>query len=378
MYSTDTLIDWHKGQGHWQSVPLSDWTDWRWQMRNRLTKKSDFSKYIQLTNEESEGLDIAQTKLSVSVTPHFFNLIDINNPNCPIRKQVIPTIHEGVVQNCENIDPVGEESSMVSPGLVHRYPDRVLFLVTDRCGSYCRYCTRSRLVSNAQGYGFHPNYEQNLNYIKSHPEIRDVLLSGGDPLLLSDDKISFILSELADIPHVEFVRLGSRLPVFLPQRITDSFIHALSTHPNVWMSIHVNHPRECTIELKESCHQLAQAGVPLGNQSVLLKGINDHVDTMKSLIHRLLMMKVRPYYLYQCDLVPGSSHFRTPVSRGIEIIRGLRGSTTGYAIPQFVIDAPGGGGKIPINPDYVERINNGIWYLKNFEGKLFEYQSYEE
>jgi lysine 2,3-aminomutase len=378
MYSTDTLNDWQKGQGFWQSVPSSDWTDWRWQMRNRLANKKDFSNYIRLTDQESKGLDIAQSKLSVSVTPHFFNLIDVDDPNCPIRRQVIPTSDEGVIQDYENIDPVGEESSMVSPGLVHRYPDRVLFLVTDRCGSYCRYCTRSRLVSNAQGYGFHPNYEQNLNYIKSHPEIRDVLLSGGDPLLLSDNKISHILSQLAEIPHVEFVRLGSRLPVFLPQRITDSFIKALSVHPNVWMSIHVNHPKECTIELKEACHRLALAGVPLGNQSVLLKGINDHVDIMKSLIHRLLMMKVRPYYLYQCDLVPGSSHFRTPVSRGIEIIKSLRGSTTGYAIPQFVIDAPGGGGKIPINPNYVERVDKGVWLLKNFEGKLFEYQSFED
>ena len=378
MYSTDTLNDWHEGQGFWQSVPFSDWSDWRWQMRNRLTKKSDFLKYIELTDRESDGLDIAQTKLSVSVTPHFFNLIDANDPNCPIRKQVIPTSNEGVIHDYEDIDPVGEESSMVSPGLVHRYPDRVLFLVTDRCGAYCRYCTRSRLVSNAQGYGFHPNYDQNISYIKSHPEIRDVLLSGGDPLLLSDNKISLILKQLAEIPHVEFVRIGSRLPVFLPQRITDSFINALSAHPNVWMSIHVNHPRECTIELKESCHRLAQAGVPLGNQSVLLKDINDHVDTMKSLIHRLLMMKVRPYYLYQCDLVPGSSHFRTPVSRGIEIIKGIRGSTTGYAVPQFVIDAPGGGGKIPINPDYVERVNKGVWLLKNFEGNFFEYHSYED
>ncbi len=375
MYCTDSLENWHEGQGHWHHVPKSDWNDWKWQLRNRLVSKDDFKKHITLTEDESIGLDISRDKLLVSVTPHFFNLIDINNPNCPIRKQVIPDRSEGVVFDFEDNDPVGEEASMVVPGLVHRYPDRVLFLVTDRCGSYCRYCTRSRLVSNAQGYSFHPNFEQNLEYIRSHTEIRDVLISGGDPLLLSDDKISSLLKELADISHVEFVRIGSRLPVFLPQRITEGLLNALMAYPNLWISIHVNHPVECTLELKEACHKLSRNGIPLGNQSVLLRGINDNINTMKSLIHRLLMMKVRPYYLYQCDLVPGSSHLRTPVSKGLEIIKGLRGSTTGYAIPQFVIDAPGGGGKIPLNPNYVESSTEELWVLKNFEGKIFKYQT---
>lgn len=375
MHYNNSIDHWFSGQGHWNEVPSSDWNDWKWQLRNQLNRKEHFSKYLVLNSEESSGLDIARNKLHVSVTPHFFNLIDQKSSLCPIRKQIIPSSAEGVVLDYENADPVGEEKSMVTPGLVHRYPDRVLFLVTDRCGSYCRYCTRSRLVSNAQGYGFHPNINQCLDYIRAHSNIRDVLLSGGDPLLLSDVKLNSILKELADISHVEFVRIGSRLPVFLPQRITDELICSLQAHPNLWMSIHVNHPKECTLELRHACHKLAKAGIPLGNQSVLLRGINDDLNVMKSLIHRLLMMKVRPYYLYQCDLVPGSSHLRTPVSKGIELIKGLRGTTTGYAIPQFVIDAPGGGGKIPINPDYVECVIDDIWKLKNFEGKSFEYKS---
>ena len=375
MHSKDSLNLWQSGQGYWKNIPASQWNDWKWQMRNRLSHKTEFCEYLSLNEDESIGLDIAKDKLLVSVTPHFFNLIDPDNPLCPIRKQVLPNKSEGISLGYEDVDPVGEEGSMVTPGLVHRYPDRVLFLVTDRCGSYCRYCTRSRLVSNAQGYGFHPNFEQGLDYIRKHTEIRDVPISGGDPLLLSDNKLSSLLGELANISHVEFVRLGSRLPVFLPQRITSDLLHALKSHPNLWMSIHVNHPKECTVELRNACHKLAESGIPLGNQSVLLKGINDDVDVMKSLIHRLLIMKVRPYYLYQCDLVPGTSHLRTPVSKGIEIIKGLRGSTTGYAIPQFVIDAPGGGGKIPLNPNYVEGVDGDIWKLKNFEDKIFSYYS---
>ena len=375
MYSSDNLSMWYSGQGHWNTVPVSDWSNWKWQMRNRLSTREDFENLLTLSKSESLGFDIAKDKLLVSVTPYFFNLIDVDDPECPIRKQIIPNVAEATTLDYEDNDPVGEEGSMVSPGLVHRYPDRVLFLVTDRCGSYCRYCTRSRLVSNAQGYGFHPNFEKNIEYIKSHTEIRDVLISGGDPLLLSDSKLGYLLEQLYNISHVEFVRLGSRLPVFLPQRINEGLLNALRSHPNLWMSIHINHPNECTKELKEACHKLSQSGIPLGNQSVLLKGINDNVETMRSLIHRLLMMKVRPYYLYQCDLVPGSSHLRTPVSKGIEIIEGLRGSTTGYAIPQFVVDAPGGGGKIPLNPNYVVSNENDIWLLKNFEGKLFKYQS---
>jgi lysine 2,3-aminomutase len=249
----------------------------------------------------------------------------------------------------------------------------VLFLVTDRCAAYCRYCTRSRLVSNAQDYNFHPEYEQALRYIESHPEIRDVLLSGGDPLLLSDKKLDHLLGRLRAIKHVEFIRIGSRIPVFLPQRITPDLAAIFKKHGPIWMSIHVNHPKEATQELKDACERLAYAGVPLGNQTVLLKGVNDDADIMKALVHRLLRMRVRPYYIYQMDLITGGAHFKVDVRKGIEIIRALRGHTTGYAVPQYVIDAPGGGGKVPVNPDYVEQITDDEVVFRNFEGKQFRY-----
>jgi lysine 2,3-aminomutase len=375
MQPTDDRSSWFEGKGHWSSVPDSDWNNWKWQLRNRITIKSDLDGLLTLSSKEEDGFAAALNKLSVGITPYFANLIDPNDFLCPIRKQVIPSIEESTTSNAELKDPVGEELDMVVPGIVHRYPDRVLFLVTDRCASYCRYCTRSRMVSNAQDYGFHPSLQSGLDYIKSNKSIRDVLLSGGDPLLLSDEKLSYLLTSLAEISHVEFVRIGSRVPVFLPQRITDSLIEALQQHDNTWMSIHVNHPNECTKELYNACHKLAKAGIPLGNQSVLLKGVNDNPDTMKSLIHRLLMMKVRPYYLYQCDLIEGSSHLRTDPLVGVKIIESLRGHTTGYAIPQFVIDAPGGGGKIPLNPNYLERVDGGIFHLRNFEGKSFVYDT---
>jgi len=373
MFPEDKLSKWLSGQGHWINIPESDWRDWRWQMKNRLTKREHIEKFLSLSEEESKGFEIAAGKLLVSVTPHFFNLINTVDPNCPIRKQVIPSFLESVTSPLESSDPVGEEGSMPVPGIVHRYPDRILFLVTDRCASYCRYCTRSRLVSNASGYGFRPNYKECIDYIRSNKSIRDVLISGGDPLLLSDEKLDALLSSLAQIEHVEFVRIGSRIPVFMPQRITESLLSSLRRHHNLWMSIHVNHPKECTLELKDACSKIVKTGIPLGNQSVLLKGINDDLQTMRSLIHRLMMMKVRPYYLYQCDLVSGSSHLRTDVKKGVEIIEQLRGHTTGYSIPQFVIDAPGGGGKIPINPNYIKQENKDRIEMKNFEGEIFSY-----
>jgi len=373
MFPEDKLSKWLSGQGHWINIPESDWGDWRWQMKNRLTKREHIEKFLSLSEDEGKGFEIAAGKLLVSVTPHFFNLINTVDPNCPIRKQVIPSFLESVTSPLESSDPVGEEGSMPVPGIVHRYPDRILFLVTDRCASYCRYCTRSRLVSNASGYGFRPNYKECIDYIRSNKSIRDVLISGGDPLLLSDEKLDALLSSLAQIEHVEFVRIGSRIPVFMPQRITESLLSSLRRHHNLWMSIHVNHPKECTLELKDACSKIVKTGIPLGNQSVLLKGINDDLQTMRSLIHRLMMMKVRPYYLYQCDLVSGSSHLRTDVKKGVEIIEQLRGHTTGYSIPQFVIDAPGGGGKIPINPNYIKQENKDRIEMKNFEGEIFSY-----
>lgn len=373
MYPNDHPDQWLSGQGLWSQVSASDWNNWVWQLQNRITRIDQLEQYIDLTPEERAGCRHADTKLALAITPYFFNLIDKEDPDCPIRRQVIPRGDELEVSPEEMLDPVGEEESMAAPGIVHRYPDRVLFLVTDRCAAYCRYCTRSRLVSNAQDYNFHPQLDAGIEYIEQHPEIRDVLLSGGDPLLLSDAKLNYLLQRLKAIPHVEFVRIGSRIPIFLPQRITPALAAIFKEHGPVWMSIHVNHPRECTQELMGACERLSYAGVPLGNQSVLLRGVNDSVEVMRSLVHRLLLMRVRPYYLYQCDLITGSSHLRSDVARGIEIIRGLRGHTTGYAIPQFVVDAPGGGGKVPINPEYVTKVTESEIVMRNFQGELYRY-----
>ena len=373
MTTTDAHGTWFEGQGLWQHVPAAQWQDWTWQLKNRLTSIEQLEQYMTLTPDERAGCLFAKQKLALAITPYFFNLIDREDPNCPIRKQVIPRGGESVFSEEERLDSLGEDEHSPVPGLVHRYPDRVLFLVTDRCAAYCRYCTRSRLVSNAQDYNFHAEFEQGLRYIESHPEIRDVLLSGGDPLLLSDKKIEHLLSRLRAIPHVEFIRIGSRIPVFLPQRITPELAEIFKKHGPIWMSIHVNHPKECTAELRAACDRLAFAGVPLGNQSVLLKGVNDDAEVMKVLVHRLLQMRVRPYYLYQMDLITGGSHFKVDVRKGIEIIRALRGHTTGYAVPQYVIDAPGGGGKVPINPEYIEKITDREVVFRNYEGKVFSY-----
>ncbi len=373
MYPNDSKENWFRGQGNWADVPAEQWNDWKWQLRNRLTTLDDLERYLDLTLDERAGALHANKKLALAITPYFFNLIDPSDQNDPIRQQVIPKKGETAVAPEELLDPVGEEGTSPVPGIVHRYPDRVLFLVTDRCAAYCRYCTRSRLVSNAQDYNFHPEYESGLEYIRQHPEVRDVLLSGGDPLLLSDKKLDHILGELRKIPHVEFIRIGSRIPVFLPQRITPELCEIFKKHGPIWMSIHVNHPTECTQTLKDACERLAYAGVPLGNQSVLLRGVNDSAETMKALVHRLLMMRVRPYYLYQCDLITGSAHLRTDPRKGIEIIQALRGHTTGYAIPQFVIDAPGGGGKVPINPDYIKEITEDAIVMRNFQGEEYSY-----
>jgi lysine 2,3-aminomutase len=366
-------IPWFEGQGLWQHIPESDWLDWTWQLKHRLTTTAQLEQLMTLTPEEKEGCEHANHKLALAITPYFFNLIDRFDPNCSIRKQVIPRADEMVISEGEMLDSLGEDEHSPVSGLVHRYPDRVLFLVTDRCAAYCRYCTRSRLVSNAQDYNFHPEYEQGLRYIEAHPEVRDVLLSGGDPLLLSDRKLEHLIARLRAIKHVEFIRIGSRIPVFLPQRITPELCDIFKKYGPIWMSIHVNHPKETTAELRAACDRLAFAGVPLGNQSVLLKGVNDDAEVMKSLVHRLLQMRVRPYYLYQMDLITGGAHFKADVRKGIEIIRALRGHTTGYAVPQFVIDAPGGGGKVPINPDYIESISETEIVIRNYEGHLHRY-----
>ena len=362
------------GRGPWHAVSDSDWKDWRWQLKNRINNLDQLESVVpDLSDEEILGAELANTKLSLGITPYFSNLIHREDPICPIRRQVVPRVEETVSSTWDMSDPCGEDEHSPVPGLVHRYPDRVLFLVTDRCAAYCRYCTRSRLVSNASGYGFQPDYQEQLDYIRKHPEVRDVLFSGGDPLLLSDSKLEGLLKALRDIPHVEFIRIGSRIPIFLPQRITSDLCEMLKQFHPLFMSVHANHPRELTTEVKEALGRLADAGIPLGNQSVLLRGVNDSVPVMKALIHKLLMCRVRPYYLYQCDLISGSAHLRTSVRKGLEIMRGLRGHTTGYAVPQYVIDAPGGGGKVPINPEYILSHNNERVVIRNFEGRVFEY-----
>ena len=361
--------------GYWadQGVTNEEWNDHKWQLKNRITSLSQLEEHLNLSEDERNGVILSGTKLAMSITPHFFNLIDRNDPDCPIRRQVIPRVEETITSPYELSDPCGEDSNMPVPGLVHRYPDRVLFLVTDRCASYCRYCTRSRVVSGAGDQALETNYEAAFQYLEEHTEIRDVLLSGGDPLLFSDSKLGQILSRLRSIKHIEFLRIGSRIPVFLPQRITPELCRMLQKYHPLFMSVHVNHPRELTSEVKEGLERLANHGIPLGNQSVLLRGVNDNVETMKALTHKLLMCRVRPYYLYQLDLIQGSSHLQVPVAKGLEIIEGLRGHTTGYSIPQYVIDAPGGGGKVPINPDYIVQRNSERVVIRNFEGKTFEY-----
>src|ERR1700742_396624 len=362
------------GRGFWSTVSDADWNDWHWQLKNRITTAEQLQRLMPtLTPEEFAGAKLANHKLALAITPYFFNLIDPTDENCPIRWQVIPRIEETHTATWEMSDPCGEDSHSPVPGLVHRYPDRVLFLVTDRCAAYCRYCTRSRLVSNAAGYDFHPEFERQIEYVSQHPEVRDVLLSGGDPLLFSDDKLEQLLSRLRAIPHVEFLRIGTRIPIFLPQRITPALCAMLKKYHPLFMSVHTNHPRELTTEVRDALGRLADAGIPLGNQSVLLRNVNDDAEIMKAQVQKLLMCRVKPYYLYQCDLISGSAHLRASVRKGLEIMEALRGHTTGYAVPTYVIDAPGGGGKIPISPEYLLAQDDERVVVRNYEGKIFEY-----
>jgi lysine 2,3-aminomutase len=362
------------GRGYWSQVPDADWNDWRWQLKHRITTAEQLQRLMPtLTPEEYAGAKLADHKLALAITPYFFNLIDPADENCPIRWQVVPRLEETFTAPWEMSDPCGEEGHSPVPGLVHRYPDRVLLLVTDRCASYCRYCTRSRLVSNASGYDFHPHFREQLDYLRRTTSVRDVLLSGGDPLLFSDEKLEHMLRELKTIPHLEFVRIGTRIPIFLPQRITPALCAMLRKYHPLFISVHSNHPRELTTEVRDALGRLADAGIPLGNQSVLLRNVNDDPVVMRAQVQKLLMCRVKPYYLYQCDLIAGSAHLRSSVRRGLEIMEYLRGHTSGYAVPQFVIDAPGGGGKVPINPEYIVSQDAERVVIRNYEGKTFEY-----
>lgn len=370
----DQMIEFRShAPGYWPEEAMEKWDDYKWQLRNRINSLAELEQHLNLSHEERSGIILSGNRLAMSITPHFLNLVDKDDPNCPIRRQIIPRMEESLDDPLEMDDPCGEDSHMPVPGLVHRYPDRVLFLVTDRCASYCRYCTRSRVVSGVGEQQLETQWEAAFEYLEKTPTVRDVLLSGGDPLLFSDSKLEKILSRLRSIPHIQFVRIGSRIPIFLPQRITDSLCDMLKKYHPLFISIHTNHPKELTTEVKAGLEKLANAGVPTGNQSVLLKGVNDDVPTQKALVHKLLMCRARPYYLYQCDLIKGSSHLRTSVAKGIEIIEGLRGHTTGYAIPQYVIDGPGGGGKIPLNPNYITQRDEQRVTLRNYEGKEFTY-----
>ena len=354
----------------------TEWNDWQWQLRNRIRTLEQLRRMLTLSTEEEKALEQHGDLLPASITPHYMGLVSSHDPEQPIRRTVIPTVYETRQCPGEAEDPLGEEHQSPVHGLVHRYPDRVLLLVTDFCSTYCRYCTRSRVVGQGSLSPSKDRLEAAFDYIRRSPQIRDVLISGGDPLTLSDEKLEWILSSLRAIPHVEVIRMGSKIPAVLPQRVTPQLARMLRKYHPFWLSLHFTHPDECCYETERACGLLADAGIPLGSQTVLLRGVNDNVPTMKSLMHGLMKMRVRPYYLYQCDPIHGSQHFRTPVSKGLEIIRGLRGHTTGYAVPTYVIDAPGGVGKIPIAPDFVTGKDGQDLILGNYEGKTFRYPDY--
>jgi lysine 2,3-aminomutase len=356
----------------WADVPDEKWNDWRWQLSHRVNDLEVLETFINLTPEEIEGT-AADGKFRLDITPYFASLIDPDDPMCPVRQQVIPKGRELAAFDSMMKDSLAEDRHSPVPGLVHRYPDRVLMLITTQCASYCRYCTRSRIVGDATATFSKAEFELQLDYLRRTPQVRDVLLSGGDPLTVSPRILDYLLGELRQIEHIEIIRIGSRVPVFMPQRVTDELGETLSKYHPLWLNIHVNHPKEITPELYRACDKLSRAGVPLGNQSVLLAGINDSVHIQRELVQQLVQMRVRPYYLYQCDLVHGAGHFRTSVSKGIEIIEGLRGHTSGYAVPTYVIDAPGGGGKIPVSPQYLISQGSGKVILRNFEGYITSY-----
>ena len=355
------------------NVTDEQWNDWKWQVKNRIETLEDLKKYVSLTPEEEEGVKKTLQTLRMAITPYYISLIDPNNPDCPVRKQAVPTGKETYQSPADLLDPLHEDEDSPVPGLTHRYPDRVLLLITDMCSMYCRHCTRRRFAGQKDGESAIERIDRAIEYIAKTPQVRDVLLSGGDSLCVSDERLEYIISRVRQIPHVEIIRLGSRTPVVCPQRITDDLVNMLKKYHPVWLNTHFNHPQEVTKEAAEACAKLANAGIPLGNQTVLLRGVNDCVNTMKKLMHELVKMRVRPYYIYQCDLSMGIEHFRTPVSKGIEIIEGLRGHTSGYAVPTFVVDAPGGGGKTPVMPQYVISQAPGKVVLRNFEGVITTY-----
>ena len=355
------------------NVTDEQWNDWKWQVKNRIETYEQLSQYFNFAPEEAEGIKKALAKFRMAITPYYLSLIDPNDPYDPIRRQAIPAGEECNIAPADLNDPLHEDEDSPAPGLTHRYPDRVLFLITDMCSMYCRHCTRRRFAGQKDDESPSERIEKCLAYIEKTPQVRDVLLSGGDALMVSDAKLEYIIQRLRAIPHVEIVRLGSRTPVVCPQRITPELCDMLKKYHPIWLNTHFNHPNEFTPEAEQALARLANAGIPLGNQTVLLRGVNDCVHVMKKLMHELVRNRVRPYYIYQCDLSMGLEHFRTPVSKGIEIIENLRGHTSGYAVPTFVVDAPGGGGKTPVMPQYVISQSPDKVILRNFEGVITTY-----
>lgn len=360
-----------------KDVPDDSWNDWKWQLKNRIENVDELKKYLPLTPEEEEGARKCIEILRMAITPYYLSLIDPNDPDDPIRKQAVPTANELYKSKDDQLDPLHEDADSPVPGLTHRYPDRVLFLITDQCSMYCRHCTRRRFAGNSDCAMPLEQIDKAIEYIAKTPVIRDVLLSGGDALLVSDERLEYIIKKLRAIPHVEIIRIGSRTPVVMPQRITPELVNMLKKYHPIWLNTHFNHPNEITPESKRACEMLADAGIPLGNQSVLLRGVNDCVHVMKDLVHELVKIRVRPYYIYQCDLSMGLEHFRTTVSKGIEIIEGLRGHTSGFCVPTFVVDAPGGGGKIPVMPNYLISQSQSKVVLRNYEGVITTYSQPE-
>lgn len=357
----------------WKGVPPEKWNDWKWQMQNRIMSAERLSEIIPLSSSERDGIEKCLSHFRMAVTPYYASLINPENHDSPIKKQAVPTINELHTDKCDMADPLCEDDYSPTPGLVHRYPDRVLFMLTHKCSMYCRHCTRRRMVGS-EDYSLNSvEIEKAFAYIEKHEEIHDVLLSGGDPLVLSDEWLEKIIKRLRSIKHVGVIRIGSRTPVVLPMRITDDLLSMLKKYHPIWLNTHFNHPDEITPESARACEKIADAGIPLGNQSVLLRGVNDNADTLKKLFTGLIEIRVRPYYLYQCDLSQGIGHFRTPVSEGMEIMKNLRGFISGFAVPEYVIDLPGGGGKTPATLDYITGREGKNTILRNFEGKRYTY-----
>jgi len=355
------------------NAKAANWNDWQWQIKNRIQTVDKLREVVDITATEAGDIKQCLKHFRMAITPYYASLMDPTDRNCPIRRQAVPLIDELKHDHADMIDPLHEDVDSPVPGITHRYPDRVLLLVTDQCSMYCRHCTRRRMAGGKDKAMPKTQIDRAIAYIKNNSKVRDVLISGGDPLTLSDQNLEYIIRRLRAIKHVEIIRIGTRMPVVLPQRITPELCNMLKKYHPIWLNTHFNHPKEITPQSIEACERLVNAGIQVGNQSVLLRGVNDCTNVMKKLLHKLLVMRVRPYYLYQCDLSRGIGHFRTSVGKGIEIMENLRGHTTGFAVPTFVIDAPGGGGKIPVLPQYLISRSDKKVILRNFEGNIYSY-----